>query len=248
MLKREVSLVGYTSSQQMTKRNFSTREDCKPDVAASSQSNKERLEAKFRNAISLMYEAFKEACILENSELIENLRDNLVKPAIAQITSLFTSSWCRTCYSGRHQTAAWRQSRFDTLAPLLCEVPQEAYKKAEDHHAVIIIEKTKIDANGPPFDRFRLGLSQENRRIYAMLTRLEHDSFNDELKNLVNINSLIRMSRRWDSQKDNPPSLEVNLNHDALEICQLQHQKLLPIARLSFTGIVVSPFLNHYVW
>ena len=158
-----------------------------------------------------MYEAFEEAYTLEHPELIEELPDHLVKPTMAQISNLFASSRCRTCYSGRHQTAAWRWSRFDTLAPLLCEVPHEAYKKAEDYQAIIILEKTKIEADCPPSNRFKLGLSDEDRRIYAALTRLEHDSFNSEFKELVTINSLIRMSQRWDNQKDNPPSVEVNL-------------------------------------
>ena len=196
-----------------------TRQDPKSDTS-SSQANKERLETKFRSAMNLMYGAFEEAYTLEHRELIEELQDHLVKHVIAQISSLFASSRCRTCYSGRHQTTAWRQSRFDNLAPLLCEVLHEAYKKAEDHQAVVILEKKKIEADGPPSDRFKLGLSEEDRRIYAALIRLERDSFNKELKELVSVNSLICMSRRWDNQKDNPPSLEVSLNHVALKkIC-----------------------------
>ena len=169
---------------------------------------------------------------MENSELVEELWDCLVKPTITQIISLFTSSRCRTCYCGRHQTTIWIRSHFDTLAPLLCEVHKEAYKKAEDHQAVVILEKTKIDADAPPSDRFRLGLSEEDRRIYAMLTHLERESFKEELKNLININSLIHMSRKWEGQRDNPPSLEVNLNHVALQrIRHLRGQNLLPIAQ-----------------
>ena len=124
-----------------------------------------------------MYEAFEEAYTLEQPELIEDLRDHLFKPAIAQIPSLFVSSRCCTCYGGRHQTAAWRQSRFDTLAQLLCEVPNKTYKTAEDHQAIVVLEKTRIEADGPPSDRFKLGLLEDGRRIYAALTRLERDSF-----------------------------------------------------------------------
>ena len=174
-----------------------TRQDNKND-SSSTQANKQRLEAKFRTAINQMYKAFE---------------DHLVKPAISQISSLFTSSRYRMCYSVWHQTTAWRRSRFDTLAPLLCEIPNEAYKKAEDHQAVVILEKTRMEVEGPPSDRYKLGLSEDDRRIYAALTRLERDSFNEELKNLININSLIRMLWRWESQKDNPPSLEVSLNY-----------------------------------
>ena len=119
-----------------------TRQDDKTDPT-SSQANKQRLEAKFRSTLRQMYEAFEEAYTLEQPQLIEDLRDHLIKPAIAEITSLFISSRCRTCYSGRHQTAIWRQSGFDSLAPLLCEVPNEAYKKAEDHQAMTILEKRR---------------------------------------------------------------------------------------------------------
>ena len=107
-----------------------SRQDSKNDES-SSQANKQRLKAKFRTALNQMYEAFEEAFTLEQLELIEDLRDHLVKPAIAQISNLFTSSRCRTCHSRRHQGAAWRRSHFGTLAPLLCEVPHEAYKKAD---------------------------------------------------------------------------------------------------------------------
>ena len=86
-----------------------------------------------------MYEAFEEAYTLEQPELIEDLREHLVKPAIAQITGLFVSSQCRTCYSGRQQSAVWRLSRFDTLVPIMSEVPNEAYKKAEDYYFMNLI-------------------------------------------------------------------------------------------------------------
>ena len=105
-----------------------TRQDDKTDQS-NSQANKQRLEAKFRSALCQMFEAFEEVYSLEQLELIEDLRDHLFKPAIARITSLFFSSRCCTCYGERHQTAAWRQSHFNNLAPLLCEVPNEAYKK-----------------------------------------------------------------------------------------------------------------------
>ena len=58
------------------------------DQPSSSQANKLRLEAKFRSALRQMYEAFEEAYTLEQPELIEDLREHLVKPAIAQITGL----------------------------------------------------------------------------------------------------------------------------------------------------------------
>ena len=132
-----------------------TRQNGKND-RSSNQANIQRLEAKFRNVLRQMYEAFEEAYTLEQPELIADLQDHLVKPAVAQIISLFVSSRCRTCYGGRHQTAAWRLSRFDTLAPLLCKVPNEAYKKAEDHQAVVILEKTRIEADGPNVPQFRL--------------------------------------------------------------------------------------------
>ena len=129
-----------------------TRQEEKKDEAPSSQDNKLRLEAKFRSALRQMYEAFEEAYALEQPELIEDLREHLVKPAIAQITGLFVSSRCRTCYSGRQQSAVWRLSRFDMLVPIMSEVPNEVYKKAEDHQATTILNKTKIEADGPLSD------------------------------------------------------------------------------------------------
>ena len=207
-----------------------TRQDDKTDQS-SSQVNKQRLEARFRSALRQMYEAFEEAYTLEQLELIDDLRDHLVKPAIAQITSLFVSSRCCTCYGERHQTAAWRQSRFNNLAPLLCEVSNKADKKAEDHRAIVILEKTRIEFDKPPSYRFKLRLSDDDKKIYTALSR---NSFITELQELVSINSLICMSKKWDSQKDAPPSLEVSLSHTALQRTrQLRGQNLLPVAQAS---------------
>ena len=65
-----------------------------------------------------------------------------------------------------------------------------------------------------------------------MLTRLEREAFYRDLKEFVNNHSLIRMSRRWDAQKDTPPSLEASLSHVALQrIRQLRRQNLLPVAQ-----------------
>ena len=209
-----------------------TRQEEKSDQTSNSQNNKLRLVAKFRSALRQMYEAFEEAYTLEQPELIEDLRDHLVKPAIVQITGLSASSRCRTCYCGRHQTAVWRLSRFDTLDPIMSEVPNEAYKKAEDNQAVTILEKTKMEADGPLLDRFKLGLSEDDKKIYATLTRLEREAFHKDLKEFVNSKSPIRMSRRWDTQKDAPPSLEVSLSHTALQwVRQLRRQNLLPMAQ-----------------
>ena len=209
-----------------------TRQESKLNTAASSQANRERLKAKLRAALSSINKAFEEAYTLEQPELMVELLDHLVNLTIPQITSLFTSSRCRTCYHGQHQSAAWRQSRFNTLPPILCEVPLKAHNIAEAHQAVVILEKTSIETDGPPSEKFRLGLSKEDWRIYVALACLEGNSFDEDLKNLFDINSLIRMSLRWDSQKDTPHSLEVNLNYAALQrIRQLRHQNLLPITQ-----------------
>ena len=140
-----------------------TRQEDKGEQVSSSRDNKLRLEAKFRVALRHMYEAFEEAYTLEQPELIEDLREHLVKPAIAQITGLFASSRCRTCYSGRHQSAVWRLSRFDTLVPIMSEVPNEAYRKAEDQQAVTILDKTRIPDDGPYSDQYKLGLSDDDK-------------------------------------------------------------------------------------
>ena len=136
------------------------------------QKSQARIQAKFRSALRQMYEAFEEAYTLEQPELIEDLREHLVKPAIAQITCLFVSSRCRTCYSGRHQSAVWRLSRFDTLVPIMSEVPSKAYKKAEDHQAITILEKTRIEADGHLSDQYKLGLSDHDKRIFNALLLL----------------------------------------------------------------------------
>ena len=82
---------------------------------ASSKEGKERLEAKFKQALTSLYDAFETAYQFEHPEFISDLRNHLVKTAVTQITSLYTSSRCRSCYRGRQMDAAWRRSRFDTL-------------------------------------------------------------------------------------------------------------------------------------
>ena len=73
---------------------------------ASSKEGKEKLEAKFKQALTSLYEAFETAYQFEHSEFISDLRNHLVKTAVTQITSLFASSRCRACYRGRHMDAA----------------------------------------------------------------------------------------------------------------------------------------------
>ena len=96
-----------------------TRQEQKPQVetVASSKANREKLEAKFRVALNSMYEAFEETYTFEQSDIVVELRDHLVNPAIAHMVNLFLSSRCRTCYRGRQQDAAWKRSRFHTLLP-----------------------------------------------------------------------------------------------------------------------------------
>ena len=68
--------------------------------------------------------------------------------------------------------------------------------------------------------------------MFRALCRKEHDAFNKEITAFVRINTPIRMSRRWDNQKDTPPLLTSSLNHAALQqIRQLRRQNLLPIAQ-----------------
>ena len=101
---------------------------------------------------------------------IEDLSSHLVKNAVAQITGLFVSSRCRTCYRGRRMDAAWRLRRFETLLPFLSEVPAESYRRAEDHRAHVLLDKTSLIADGPPMDKFRLGFTIDDRRVYASLS------------------------------------------------------------------------------
>ena len=92
--------------------------------------------------------------------------------------------------------AAWRLRRFETLLPYLSEVPEESYRRAEDHRANVLLDKTSLVADGPSMDKYQLGFALEERRIYSSLSIEEKNSFDEELATLANINSLMRMSRR----------------------------------------------------
>ena len=199
---------------------------------ASSKEGKEKLEAKFRQALTSLYDAFEMAYQFEHPEFISDLRNHLVKTAVTQITSLYASSRCRTCYRGRQMDAAWRRSRFDNLLPFLTEVPYDSYKKAEDHQASILLEKTALIPDGPRNDRYQLRLTFEDQKKYSSLSTSERKSFDAELTHLANINSLIRMSKRGEIQKDTPPSLCLSLNHASYQkIRQLRRQNMLPVAQ-----------------
>ena len=211
-----------------------TRQDSKPkeETAASSKAQREQLEAKFRTALLKMYEAFEDAATFGQPDFVLELRDQLVNPAISHMTNLFVSSRCRTCYRGRTQDPAWRRTRFRTLLPFLTSISPDAYKKAEEHQAIALLEKTSLDDDGPLPDKFKLGFSDDDIRIYRALTRSERWSYDEELKALARNNTLIRPSRRRESQKDTPPLNVDDLNHAALQrIRLLRRQNLLPIAQ-----------------
>ena len=200
--------------------------------ANSSTINREKLEKVFRNALHAMFEAFEQAFIFEHPETITHLRDELVNPAIAYMTNFFVSSRCRTCYKGRTLDAAWRRSRFNTVLPIIAQISPEAYRQAEEHQATVLLEKTAIEDDFALPDIFRLGFSEEDVKIIWALRDSERAAFNKELTAFVRINTPIRMSRRWDNQKDTPPLVLSSLNHAALQqIRQLRRQNLLPIAQ-----------------
>ena len=210
-----------------------TRQPPDTDFSTSSRYNREKLEGKFKVAISNLYHAFEEAFQYESSDFIEDLSQHLVKNAVSQITSLFASSRCRTCHRGRRMDAAWRYRRFETLLPFLAEVPAESYRRAEDHRAHVLLDKTSLVADGPPMDKFRLGFNSDDRRTYASLTSMEKKSFDEELSTLAHTNSLMRMSRRWENCKFESPALDINLGHQAFQkMRQLRRQNLLPIAQM----------------
>ena len=128
--------------------------------------------------------------------------------------------------------AAWRRSRFNTLLPFVAEISMDLYKKAEDHQANVLLEKTTLIADGPRTDRYRLGLTPEDQEKYSSLLTSEQKSFDAELASLASINPLIRMSKRGETQKDTPPSLCLNLIHASYQkIRQLRRQNLLPVAQ-----------------
>ena len=67
-----------------------TRQAPDEDSGTSSKANKDQLEAKFKVALTHLYEAFEEAFQFEHPEFIVDLRNHLIKSAVTQITSLFT--------------------------------------------------------------------------------------------------------------------------------------------------------------
>ena len=202
------------------------------DGTASSTANHERLEGMFRTGLYHLFEAFEQAYQFEHSETIVHLRDELVIPAITHMSYFFVSSRCRTCYKGRKLDAAWRRSRFNTLLPLLAKISPEVYRQAEEHQATLLLEKTAIEDNFALPDNFKLGFSEDDKKIILALRGKELKSFIKELKAFVEINTPIRLSRRWGSQKDIPPLVTSSLNHAALtQIRQLRRQNLLPIAQ-----------------
>ena len=171
----------------------------------------------FRKALHAMFEAFEQAFVFEHSETILHLRDDLVNPAIMHMSNFFASSRCRTCYKGRKLDAAWWKSRFNTILPIIARISPEAYRQAEEHQATTLLEKTAIEDDFALPDIFRLGFSEEDVKIIWALNKNELAAFNKELTAFVRINTPIRMSRRWDNQKDTPPLVTSSLNHAALQ-------------------------------
>ena len=210
-----------------------TRQSPDGDYATSSRANRERLEAKFRLALNHTYQAFEEAFQFESSDFITDLRNHLMKTAVTHISSLFASSRCRTCHKGRRMDAVWRLRRFESLLPYLSEVPLESYRRAEDYRANVLLDKTALVADGTPMDRYNLGLTSEDRRLYSKLSFAERRSFDAELTALANNNSLMRLSRRWENCKAVSPALDINLGHQAFQkMRQLRRLNLLPIAQM----------------
>ena len=80
-----------------------------------------------------------------------------------------------------------------------------------------LLDKTALIADETVSDKFRLGFTLEDRRSYASLTPEEKKSFNEELAVLARNNSLMRMSRRWESCKFESPALDINLGHQAFQ-------------------------------
>ena len=154
----------------------------KEEVAASSIPNREHLEAKFQMALKKMYEAFKEAFAFRRPDLVLELHDQLVNTAISHMTNLLVSSRCRTCYRGRFQDSTWRRSRFLTLLPLLVQISPDGCRRAEEHQAIILLEKISLEDDGPLPNKYKLGLSEEDIKIYRALTQQERWSYNEELK------------------------------------------------------------------
>ena len=211
-----------------------TRQETKSpeEAAASSKAQKERLEAKFRTALLKLYEAFEDAATFGQPDFVSEIRDQVVNPAISHMTSIFVSSRCRTCYRGRIQDPAWRRTRFRTILPFLVPISPDSYRKAEEFQAIALLERTSLDDDGPAPDKFRLGLSEDDLKIYKALTRQEQRSFNEELKALATNNTLIRPSRRRESQKDTPPLYVDSLSYASLQrIRLLRRQQMLPIAQ-----------------
>ena len=210
-----------------------TRQSADKDIGPSSRFNRERLEAKFKVAIGNIYQAFEDAYQFESPEFIEDLRSHLLNTAVTQITSLFTSSRCRACHRDGRMDATWRLRRFETLLPYLSEVPLESFRRAEDHRANVLLDKTSLIADGPSMDKFRLGFTIEERRTCSSLTPSEKKSFDEELAALANNNSLMRLSRRWENCKFVSPALDINLGHQAFQkMRQLRRQNLLPVAQM----------------
>ena len=61
-----------------------TRQAPDVDTTASSKANREKLEAKFKIALTHLYEAFEEAFKFEHPEFICDLRNHLVKSAVTR--------------------------------------------------------------------------------------------------------------------------------------------------------------------
>ena len=87
------------------------------------------------------------------------------------MANFFVSSHCRTCYKGRQLDAAWRRSRFNTLRPLIFKISPEVYRQAEEHQATVLLEKTAIEEDFTLPDVFKLGLTEEDIKIFRVLRR-----------------------------------------------------------------------------
>ena len=109
----------------------------------------------------------------------------------------------------------------------------ESYRHAEDHRANVLLDKTALVADGTPMDKYQLELTLEDRRLLSTLAHAERKSFEEELAALANVNSLMRMSRRWENFKDVSSALDINLGHQALQkMRHLRRQNLLPVAQM----------------
>ena len=192
------------------------------------------MDDKITTALVAIYDVFETVFRYEDRGFIDYIKNGVLLPGVESIAHIYTSTRCRSCHRSAHTpNKNSRSLQFQNKLKYLAYVDTDYFRLAEDHQAVLILERSKLPrSEASKEDPHQLGFSDSEIHMIRNLPPIEKEAFLKQVEALVTCVRTVKTIKRSPHDKEPPTLFAHEITPDGYKkIREMRRMQLLKLAR-----------------